>query len=377
MIIESNQQFVDEFQKVLVDVKNARMSTVFNSLDEVLSSGKSVYEVSGMEQRAVIDILGKDKCICGTTLSDEMRVNLKEMQATLPPESFESMLKSEVADSIDLDEEEKANISLRIDYGKTKSKISRLEREIAQISEQIQAIGAEEVVSVELKLGNSHEREIKYSTEVAGLEGEIKALSNQLKGKKDELNKKLDKIEKQDINKDVKNVLDQSAEFLRHRIKKKKGKIQEQLEDRINNNIKHLMRDKVRITLNSNLTPKVNFEAGATSVSSGQNVMISLAYLLGLMQIARAQTGDEIIKREISYPIVMDDVTAKLDNNHTHTMVENILKAETQIILLANDQMLVKLESSIIELSSLDSIESKLTKLRRDKDTNVTYKVVK
>lgn len=352
-------------------------ASVFKGLNEILSTGKSLYEISGMEQKAVSDILVQDRCICGTPLNERMREKLEELQETLPPESFEAMLKSEIANSIDLDEEDKRNTNLRADYGKAISTKNKIEREIKEKSEQIQNIGVEEVVSTELKYKKSKELEAKYKSDLLRLEGEIKALSGQLQDKRDDLSKYLSKEKDSDVEMHAKNVLDQSAKFLRNRIKIKKGFIQEQLEIKVNSNIKNLMRDNVKIELRRNLTPIVKFDAGATSASSGQNVMISLSYLLGLMQIAKEQTADELIKKEISYPIVMDGITAKLDINHTHSMVRSIIEADTQIIFLANDQMLSQLETSILELSNMESIDDKLITLRRDKNTNVTYKVAK
>lgn len=351
------------------------ISSIFRSLNEVLSTGKSIYEISGMEQRAVDDILLKNKCICGTKISSAMREELKGLKETLPPESFESMLKSEVADAVDLDDFDKKNSNLRIDYGKTLSKINGLEKQRDQISKQIENIDEDEIAATESRLNKSLELEQKYNNAISSLEGELKVLGNTLKGKQDTVDSRLEKETGNQLDKKVNKVLNETHKYLRTQISKKKDNIKSDLETKVNQNIRVLMRDSVHITLKNNLAPEVKFEAGSTSASSGQNVMISLAYLLGLMQIAKLQTGDEIISKQTSYPIVMDGVTAKLDNAHTRAMVDNILKAKTQVIFLANDQMFRELESSIKDKTGLDSIEDKVIRLKRDKNTNTTYMI--
>lgn len=350
-------------------------SSVFKSLNEVLSTGKSIYEISGMEQRAVDDILVKNTCICGTRLSSNMRETLEDFKETLPPESFESMLKSEIADAVDIDDKDKEYTNLRIDFGKTKSRITSLEKDVQQISKQIQEIGEDDIRAVEMKHAKSIDLETKFTSEISSLDGEIKSISNRLEQNQKFVDEKLNIGKANYIDKQARKILEETEVYLRGEIKLKKERIKEVLEKKVNENIKLLMRDSARITLKSNLTPQVTFTGGATSASSGQNVMISLAYLLGLMQIAKLKTGDIVIARKTSYPIVMDGVTAKLDINHTHSMVENILKANTQVIFLANDQMLIQLQASILKLSGLNSIDDKLTTLRRDKNTNETYKV--
>lgn len=350
-------------------------SSIFGELNEVLSTGKSIYEISGMEQRAIDDILVKSKCICGTRLTTAMREELAELKETLPPESFESMLKSEVADSVDLDDLDKENVNLRIDYGQVLSKINKLKVDVEKISTQMQEIDEDNIFATESKLEKSLEFEQKFQNEISSLEGQIKSHSNILATKQVFIDEKL-KLEKtNELDKQVRKVLEESEKYLKLQIATKKENIKSVLENRVNQNIQRLMRDSVHITLKKNLTPEVHFTAGATSASSGQNVMISLAYLLGLMQIAKIQTGDEIISKQTSYPIVMDGVTAKLDNSHTRSMVKNILSAQTQVIFLANDQMFVELENSIKEIAGCSSIEDKVVRLKRDKDTNTTYKV--
>ncbi|WOO89599.1 AAA family ATPase [Mollicutes bacterium LVI A0078] len=352
-------------------------TSIFKSLNEVLSTGKSIYEISGMEQKAVADILTKDKCICGSHITTSMRTTLEELKEVLPPESFESMLKSEINAAIDLDDQEKKYINLRLDYSKTLSEITNINTSIKAVSMQIKNINITEIKTIEQKRHNSVEYEAKYRGKIAHLEGELQSITNTLMGKQKELDEKLAKENANGIENEVRNVLEGSEKFLKDQIDNKRGNIRGKLEVRVNENIKFLMRDEVTLKLKNNLIPEVRFAAGSTSASSGQNVMISLAYLLGLMQIAKEQSDDELVAQDISYPIVMDGVTAKLDVNHTDNMVKNILEANTQVLFLANDQMLNQLEKSIIEQSDLTTIDDKLIKLKRDKDTNVTYKVVR
>lgn len=355
-------------------------TTIFEKVNNVISSGQSIYEITGMEQKAVDSILTNSKCICGKTIDSEMRSNLKELRETLPPESFESMLKSEVANAINIDDVERKYADLRIEFRDTISRNNELELELNEISEAISAIGVNNVQMTEEKLSNCIAFEEKYKKSISELDGKIQSETNILNNQNVILEDKLKSKNTNKLNMQAKKTLDETAKYLGDKINTKKGNIRSNLQEKVNYNIKQLMRDEVEVYLNKNLTPIVAFKAGSTSPSSGQNVMISLAYLLGLIQIAREQSeqkeGNFAIKN-ITYPIVMDGVTAKLDINHTNTMVENILKANTQVIFLANDQMLVQLKASINNVIQGSQIDDEIITLKRDKDTNITYKVEK
>ncbi len=376
-LLEKNKE-VDStnlLEMIWKDGPRLNTSSVFKSLNEVLGSEKSVYEISGMEQRAVDDILSKDVCICGMKITFDMSEQLRHLKETLPPESFESMFKSEVADSVNLEEFNKSNENLRIKFGKTISEINNLEAERKKISKQIQDIGAYEVINAEAKFNNSLELENKYKNDISRLEGEVKVLSESLNAHKKDLDSRVNRQNNSNIDRKVSEVLEQTHKYLKNKIKDKKQKIGKDLEKKVNDNVQLLMRDNAHITLKANLIPEVKFKAGSTSKSSGQNVMVSLSYLLGLMQIAKIQTEDEIIVEKTTYPLVMDGITATLDNGHIRSLVDNILDLNTQTIFLVNDSTIRQIELCIKEKMGLDSIEDKVIRLKRDIDTNTTYMI--
>lgn len=353
-------------------------ASIFRELDSVLNADKSMYVISGIEQKAINDIIKSDNCICGTRINNEMRNNLEELRAVLPPESFESMLKSELANSVDADDVENKYRKIQIEFGTTISKQTEIDNELQSISEKITEINLPDVKSTEEKLALSIYEEDLIKEKINKLYGKIETNETLLESKKYDLRKKMQHKSANEEELQAKITLDETVKFLADFIKNKKTNIKDNLESKLNVNVNNLMRDNVNITLNSNLTPVVRFEGGAISASSGQNVMISLAYLLGLMQIAKEQSKDKhgyALGTEVTYPIVMDGVTAKLDVNHTNSMVKNVVEAGTQVIFLANDQMLVQLKESILKATDYLDIDDKIIKLKRDIDSNITYKV--
>lgn len=353
-------------------------ASIFRELDSVLNADKSIYVISGIEQKAINDIIKSDNCICGTRINNEMRNNLEDLKSVLPPESFESMLKSELANSVDVDDVENKYKKIQIEFGTTISKQTEIENELQSISEKITEINLPDVKSTEEKLALSIYEEDMIKEKINKLYGKIETSETILESKKCVLKKKMQHKSANEQELQAKITLDETVKFLSDFIKNKKTNIKDNLENKLNVNVNNLMRDNVNITLNSNLTPVVRFEGGAISASSGQNVMISLAYLLGLMQIAKEQSKDKhgyVLGNEVTYPIVMDGVTAKLDVNHTNSMVKNVVEAGTQVIFLANDQMLVQLKESILKATDYLNIDDKIIKLKRDIDSNITYKI--
>lgn len=349
-------------------------SLQYTSLVDKISKRSTLYEVRGMEQQAIEDIMENGVCICGTKIDDKMKIQLNELHSTLPPESFESMLRGEATDASDIKELLDRNKDLRKRYMKDARSIKDLEKEVENISEELSNIDSSEV-----KLKESRNRDLKDQLdELVKNKYMLEGVTEKFESGLEKTNSELDSLtRKKNSNNDdyqAKLDLEDSKVFVENKINERRETIRTNLEKYINQNADKLLRDKVEIKLDKFLKPSVKFAAGSESASSGQNVMISLSYLLGLMQIAKDDTNTlESDGINMKYPMVMDGVTAVLDVNHIQNMIQNVLAVDSQVIFLVNDQTIVKLSEAVQKVLEIDNIDNQYIKIKRDVNTNIAY----
>lgn len=349
-------------------------SLQYTSLVEKISKRSTLYEVRGMEQQAIEDITENGVCICGTKINDNMKIRLNELHSTLPPESFESMLRGEATDASDIKELLDRNKDLRKRYMNDERSIRDLEKEVEKISQELSKIDSSEV-----KLKESRNRDLKDQLdELVKKKYMLEGVNEKFENGLEKTNNELDSLtRKKNSNNDdyqAKLDLEDSKAFVDELIRERRETIRINLEKYINQNADKLLRDKVEIKLDRYLKPSVKFAAGSESASSGQNVMISLSYLLGLMQIAKDDTNKiESDGKNMKYPMVMDGVTAVLDVNHIQNMIQNVLAVDSQVIFLVNDQTIVKLSEAVQKVLEIDNIDNQYIKIKRDVNTNVAY----
>lgn len=362
----------DLSRNILEDGYQIANKSIFADLYNTISKTEGIYEINGIEQQAINDILSKEKCICGTLLTEEMIETLKQVQKGLPPESFESMLKSVISTGSTIEEIQEKNDRLRANYFDIKRKIENIESKKKELSDQILKLGGTQAIDYELrykKLEKDKEDEKKAIDQcevILRLEKEKYEKNNEsltrLKGK--------EMSSKRQLGTEL--YLREASEYIKSAIKKRQADISKELQKKINENAQHLVRDSIDIKIDDRLKPTCQFTSGATSLSSGQSVMVSLSYLISLMQIAKEQNEDDMISQSISYPIVMDGITAALDENHIRNMVESVLKTQSQVIFFANSQTITLLEEALIDTQKIDSVEDKKIYIYREKDTTET-----
>lgn len=362
----------DLSRNILEDGYQIANKSIFADLYNTISKTEGIYEISGIEQQAIDDILSKEKCICGTLLTEEMIETLKQVQKGLPPESFESMLKSVISTGSTIEEIQEKNDRLRANYFDIKRKIENIESKKKELSDQILKLGGTQSIDYELrykKLEKDREDEKKVIDQCEVI---LRIEKDQYERKNESLTRLKGKeiSSKRQLGTEL--YLRDASEYIKSAIKKRQADISEKLQEKINENAQHLVRDSIKIKIDDRLKPTCQFTSGATSLSSGQSVMVSLSYLISLMQIAKEQNEDDMVSQSISYPIVMDGITAALDENHIRNMVESVLKTKSQVIFFVNSQTITLLEEALIDTQKIDSVEDKKIYIYREKDTTET-----
>ncbi|WOO88073.1 AAA family ATPase [Mollicutes bacterium LVI A0039] len=353
------------------------LTSIFSKLYDKISQNADIYEIGGIEQRAITDIISNGTCICGNCITDGMKQHLVRVRETLPPESFEAMLKSELTHALDVQDEKDRAGDLRIKYYENDLTLVDLDSQLKDVSNKILDIDTTEIKNKEQRHNELELIRKADEQKLYELCGQIRQLEIQLSVVTTDLNKIQSKEETNELDEKVKKALSESVKIADVIINNRKSSIREQLEQRVNENANLLLRDNLNIKLDAHLKPKVKYVNGTESSSSGQNVMISLSYLLGLMQIAKDQheskNVDDLLYPNIHYPMVMDGVTATLDIEHIGNMVNSILDVDSQVIFLVNEQTIIKLTEALCKKLNVDSIEGNITRIFRDVDKNETY----
>lgn len=362
----------DLSRNILEDGYQIANKSIFANLYNTISKIEGIYEISGIEQQAINDILSNEKCICGTLLTEEMIETLKQVQKGLPPESFESMLKSVISTGSTIEEIQEKNERLRANYFDIKRKIGNLESEKKNLSDKILKLGGTQAIDYELSYKKLEKDKVDEKKAIDQCEV-ILRLEN---AKYEKNNEALTRLKGKEVSSKrqlgTELYLKEASEYIKSAIKKRQADISGNLQKKINVNARHLVRDTIHIKIDDRLKPTCEFEGGATSLSSGQSVMVSLSYLISLMQIAKEQNEDDMVSQSISYPIVMDGITAALDPDHIENMVESVLKTKSQVIFFVNNQTITLLEDALIDTQKVDSVEDKKIYIYREKDTNET-----
>lgn len=357
---------------LLEDGHQIATKSIFEELYNIISTTEDIYEINGIEQQAILDILNNEKCICGTQLSEQMIETLIQVKKVLPPESFESMLKSVISTGLTIEEIKEKNERMRVNYLDIKRNIEEKNQLKETSSKQIIKLGNSGTSNNELRYRELESELIKESESKSKLELMIQQEKEKYHENSETLTRLKTKEESSNRLLGVEQYLTETNEYIKNAIKERQVEISRKLEKKINENAKYLVRDSIRIKIDDRLKPTCQFLGGATSLSSGQSVMVSISYLISLMQIAKEQNEDDMISQSISYPIVMDGITAVLDPKHIENMVESVMNTKSQVIFFVNGQTITKLEEAIIKTQNLESVEDKKIYIYREKDKNET-----
>lgn len=316
---------------------------LFEQIKKNINNGEEFYEISGIEQKAIDFIIQNKKCICSTELTDELKYNLNKLKLTLPPESFQSILNATVSQKDHIERSINEKKTYYNEINKSKIDENRLSEEIYQTREKL-SDSSDKV----------HEKETFLNAIELDLEnlfrkkGEEEALLRKNSSASEKLNVEINKAMKQNEKEkeliELCNLLDLARKELVSEINDRTENIQYELSLATNEYAKLLLRDSVKIELDKFLKPKkVVLGNGSENVSTGQSVLISLAYLFGLIDIMNNNLRFEEPEK---YPIILDGVTASLDPEHISNVIDQTKKYKGQVIILGNSSQIADIMRS-------------------------------
>ncbi len=318
---------------LIINKPNWMKIQYFEKIKDKVNHGEDLYQIAGIEQKAIDFILQNENCICSTKLTTELKYNLERLKTTLPPESFQSILNATVAQKGWLENNRKEKIGEQKQILKSKKKEDEISEEIYQTREHYS--DSDEVIYSKEKRLNEIDKILEKLFGDKGKHNDIIEKNLRLSEK---LSNEIDKAMKIEMkNKElelVREYLKEAEDELTEEIEDRIGNIQYELTSSANKYAKKLLRDSVEIELDNKLRPKkILLGNGTESISTGQSVVVSMAYLFGLIDI---MNNDLRIEKPEKYPIILDGVTASLDPNHIKNIMDETQNYKGQVIILGN-----------------------------------------
>ncbi len=370
-IINYENSFKKEIPK---KINNDIKVSIFTQIIEEVEKGQSTaHQIPGVEKRAIEYILEEKRCLCDRKISVVEELHLEALKDSLPPENFNGYLKGYINGN-DV-ENESLNLSLKryndlqIQRNKYNTKINELNDQLIEFDEEEIAEKKKEQFILQNRRNELFTEKTEYKTNFVRSE----LLLKEKQGMYENLIETQNTMDKYDLSQ---RYIEKSVELLSEKIKDKKDILQSQLQFQINEIAKKLVTDDLEIVIDKNLKPKVTFESGATDKSTGQNALISIAYLFALIEVTK-MSNDELSNEgtNVNFPLILDGITAPLDEKHTYNAIENFYNYNGQVIFLTNSKE-VRVVVENLKTAGEVKPENKLQLLTRDKNSNET-KVVR
>ncbi len=349
--VEKNTFLFKARKQLVVALPDIVRISLFEKILQSTQEEVSREGIRGIEQSAIDIIIEKQKCICGTDLTDQLVYNLREFRKSLPPESFQTVLSYSLGNK---DEELEGLRNSVVDHSAESIKKVRqsrkLSNEITDLHEQIRnKASQDEIVKLSQSL-EEHQREIGSTQQkITTFETAIKKLQSTLDKKKSLQDRYMKQEEKAKLETMVVKLFEDSEEKLSSLISSRKIEMREKMEKKVNEIANELLFDEIEIRLHKNLTPQnYQLKNGSRNLSTGQKVNVSLAYLFALMEISKTdlEYGVNDFSSEL-HPIILDGVTATLDDEHTKKVIEHIMNFQGQTIIFANTKEVKQYEKGL------------------------------
>jgi DNA sulfur modification protein DndD len=306
---------------------------------EIIQSNIDENFVMGINRKLIENILGRNRCICGISLDDQMGKTLTNYLDMLPPASFGSVFMDYKKDAdrlirdskeaiLELEEKQKELAKLDQEQLENNDIIDEVEMELKKF-DSVRSLAEkrkknEESIkrlrsSLEQNIGTIKQNDLKISSDRVKLQNATKNI---------EANKKL--------NMQI-NFLEKAHARLSKMLESKKAIYREKLEENIKAIVKDMLSVTRGVTLNDNYTLEVKDDTfGDTALSKGQAAMISFSYIGGIIDTLK-KLNVEYVTRE--YPLILDAPLSHLDNEHIDKLFRFLPQFSNQLIIFSKENL--------------------------------------
>lgn len=302
-----------------------------------LGTGQEETYIEDVSKRTLKDIIKKNTCVCGRELDLETRRVIKQTIASMPPNSYKSILhdftntmERNIRSSIEDFDEVNKQIKNIID---SRNEIARYYAENKEIISKMKT--SQDVQSLIDTLET-------YKNRVEKIEKDLR----QFIGYKRDYDKNADKAKKlyDQALKSEQNTqrYEQQIDIL----KLAKAYFEQELKKRINDSRSDLEKsirkvydaisttERKHIYLNSDYTLVVKNDDNSTYKSGGQDVVIMYSYIGGILTTLQDSGLEEKGKE---FPLIIDAPFSKVDGSQLGSVTEALSKVAPQVIIMTFD----------------------------------------
>ena len=301
---------------------------------------------SGIKQQFVQQLLNRQSCICGQELIEgnsyyQQVKKWMDKAGIAAVEESAIRLESQVHEM----EEKVINFWENVDekqtkFEKTRVELSRVERELDEISQKFREYPDADIRSVQENLDKLNQNIRQLQLEQGGIQQQLVTLEKQLEITEKEINKQKLKEEKQIL---VKRRIE-AAKEAKERLIEVRSRLEKQfrlsLEKRVQNIFSSISFTPYtpRLTQNYelNLIENTSSQGSSVAASTGENQILSLSFIGGIIDSVRNWSHKNTLMGPDSstFPIVMDSPFGSLDEIYRRQVAKSIPKLANQLIIL-------------------------------------------
>lgn len=299
--------------------------------------------IPGLSQEGVEHILSNGVCICGHKIVDENYDHLEKVRENQPPKNMVGDIKARVIRYTEDTEDfpqmiESSSKKIR----ELRTEINNIKLDLSDLETKKKITADNENKQVELRkkekihelIGVNKKRKLELDDEIERQKREVLGIREKIKireknGKNRTVYEKMEEVLTEAVN-EVENEI--------NRIEiDTKNTLREKTEQHLN----EILKDNSTVKINSKYLPEILFANGTNAPSDGQNDVISLCYLFGLMDTVKAisdKYGDIMNNSNDSFPIVLDGIFGKLDARNIEKVMMKINEYPGQVIMMNSDE---------------------------------------
>lgn len=311
--------------------------------------------VPGLTKKMVENLIKRDKCICGNTLTQKERETLSELFNVLPPKSYQSLYHDfldQCKKDADLYIEQCGEADLILsDYSQ---KVSNIDKNIIRIEE------IDELMKEFSDIDTYIDKRITEEKERDDCKRRIDILRDEKK--QNELyastyEKKINSLRSAQasylIIQNKIDIIRQVKQYLQITLYDKLTDCRDTLQTNIEDLIRHILTSDRRVEVKDDFTLKVTDLLGGSYQNEGTFAVVSFSFILGLLKTLKKFNIKDAQKQ---YALLLDAPFSKLDIIHKPRVVNKLLEYGDQIILFSKDSLVDCL--SVDDTGSMYLLES-------------------
>lgn len=369
------------FLEQIFDFASLKLS--YDAIQLVESVSAVSDDVPGIDSNAIEYILKSGKCICGTPLSDSMRLKLEDLKQTIPPHSISGTLLHFIEWFKDRYQNNSSINNLRSELHEKLNQIRIEQNHQEEFANRLKIIsdelGSSANFSALINEAENNRRSAKeklnsLNQNIGAKNQQVREFSEQIKN----LNNRLQNDAK--VNGEArrlklgKKYSDELGLMFCNKLEEKKKIIRDNLNAHIQRVFSELSQGDYIPSINQNYQFRCLTSDGSDihELSSAQNLIAVLAVIAGIISLGREIIAEDEKQKDIidTVPMVMDAPISSFDSDRVNSFSETIPQIAEQLILLLKNP-----EAEIVKIKMNKKI-GKLYRITNSENGNSTCSVI-